>query len=132
MKVFDLAGGRTGLRHPEAKAAGFDPHTVETTTWDHKAYYPGAQQMTLRVTGDLGTGKLLGAQIVGHWRSEVAKRLDVFATALFQGMRVDELNDLDLSLYAAIEQSLGPRAISGSELVSRELITLSCRNVAAQ
>ena len=104
VKVFDLAAGRTGLRDHEAKAAGFNPRTVETIAWDHKAYYPGAQPMTLRVTGDIGSGKLLGAQIVGHWRSEVAKRIDVFATALFHGMRVEELNDLDLS-YTPPQQS---------------------------
>jgi hypothetical protein len=40
---------------------------------------------------------LLGAQIAGHWKSEVAKRIDVFATALFHGMTIDELNALDLS-----------------------------------
>jgi hypothetical protein len=27
----------------------------------------------------------------------VAKRIDVYATALFHGMKVEELNDLDLS-----------------------------------
>jgi len=29
--------------------------------------------------------------------SEVAKRIDVFATGLYHGMCVDEMNDLDLS-----------------------------------
>lgn len=87
---------------------GFDPLTVETSAWDHKAYYPGAQQLTLRVTGDTNTGKLLGAQIVGHWRSEVAKRIDVFATALFHGMTVNELSDLDLSYTPPLSSSWDP------------------------
>jgi NADPH-dependent 2,4-dienoyl-CoA reductase/sulfur reductase-like enzyme len=65
--------------------------------FDHKAYYPGAQPLTLGVTGDCGTGRLLGAQVFGHWQSEVAKRIDVYATALFHGMTVEALNDLDLS-----------------------------------
>jgi NADPH-dependent 2,4-dienoyl-CoA reductase/sulfur reductase-like enzyme len=97
VKVFELAIARTGLREAEARAAGFDPITVETQTWDHKAYYPGAQKLRIRVTGDRRTGKLLGAQILGHWRSEVSKRIDVFAAALFHGMGVEDLNDLDLS-----------------------------------
>ena len=108
VKIFDLAAGRTGLRDHEAKAAGFNPRTVETTAWDHKAYYPGAEKMTIRVTGDSESGKLLGAQIVGHWRSEVAKRMDVFATALFHGMRVDELNDLDLSYTPPLSSRWDP------------------------
>lgn len=49
------------------------------------------------MTGDRRTGRLLGAQILGHWRSEVSKRIDVFAAALFHSMGVEGLNDLDLS-----------------------------------
>jgi NADPH-dependent 2,4-dienoyl-CoA reductase/sulfur reductase-like enzyme len=97
MKVFELAIARTGLRDAEARIAGFDPVTTETETWDHKAYYPGAQKLRIRVTGDRRTGRLLGAQMLGHWRSEVSKRIDVFAAALFHGMCVEELDDLDLS-----------------------------------
>jgi NADPH-dependent 2,4-dienoyl-CoA reductase/sulfur reductase-like enzyme len=59
VKVFDLAAARTGLREHEAKAAGFNPLTVETVAWDHKAYYPGAQEMRIRVTGDADNGRLL-------------------------------------------------------------------------
>jgi NADPH-dependent 2,4-dienoyl-CoA reductase/sulfur reductase-like enzyme len=97
VKVFDLAVARTGLRDDEATAAGFTPFTVETASWHHKAYYPGAQRLRTRVTADLRTGRLLGAQMVGHWQAEVAKRIDVFATGLFHAMTVDALNDLDLS-----------------------------------
>ena len=69
----------------------------ETAPWHHKAYYPGAHRLHVRVTGDLETGRLLGAQIVGHWQAEVAKRIDIFATALFHASAVDVLNDIDLS-----------------------------------
>jgi NADPH-dependent 2,4-dienoyl-CoA reductase/sulfur reductase-like enzyme len=97
VKVFDLAVARTGLRDAEARAAGFDPVTVEAAPWHHKAYYPGARRLHVRITGDRRTGRLLGAQIVGHWQAEVAKRIDIVAAALFHGMAVDGLNDLDLS-----------------------------------
>lgn len=97
VKVFDLAVGRTGLRDDEARDAGFEPLTVEATPWHHKVYYPGAQRLHIRVTGDRRSGRLLGAQIVGHWQTEVAKRIDIFATALFHSMTVAGMNDLDLS-----------------------------------
>ncbi len=97
VKVFELAIARTGLRDDEARRAGFDPVTVESTGWDHKAYYPGAHELRIRVTGDRLSGRLLGAQLLGHWRAQVAKRIDVFAAALFHGMQVDGLNDFDLS-----------------------------------
>lgn len=97
VKVFELAIGRTGLRDDEARRGGFDPVTVESVAWDHKAYYPGAHELRTRITGDRRSGRLLGAQMIGDWRAQVAKRIDVFATALFHGMAVEEMNDLDLS-----------------------------------
>lgn len=97
VKVFDLAIARTGWRDGEARAAGFRPETVASSPNDHKAYYPGATPLQIRVTGDVTDGRLLGAQIVGDYRAEVAKRIDVYATALFHGMSVDGLSDLDLS-----------------------------------
>jgi hypothetical protein len=98
VKVFDLAVARTGLRDQEAAVAGFDPLTVGSTQFDHKAYYPGAHQLQLRITGDRTTGQLLGTQLVGHHNAEVAKRIDIPAGALFHHiMTVDGLSDLDLS-----------------------------------
>jgi NADPH-dependent 2,4-dienoyl-CoA reductase/sulfur reductase-like enzyme len=97
VKVFDLVIARTGLRDQEATRAGFDPFTVESSTWDHEVYYPEAREVRIRVTGDRRTGRLLGAQMLGHVHSEIAKRIDIFPTALFHNMHVEELNDLDLS-----------------------------------
>ena len=97
VKVFDQAAARTGLRDHEAVAAGFDPLTVESEADDHKAYYPGSHRIRMRITGDRATGRLLGLQLFGHRDAEIAKRIDVAATAIFHGMTVDALSDLDLS-----------------------------------
>jgi NADPH-dependent 2,4-dienoyl-CoA reductase/sulfur reductase-like enzyme len=108
VKVFDLAIGRTGLREAEAKAAGYKPMTVEFETWDHKVYYPGAHPIHIRVTGDDRTQLLLGAQIIGHYQGEVAKRIDIFATSLFHRMTVDQLSDLDLSYTPPLSSPWDP------------------------
>jgi NADPH-dependent 2,4-dienoyl-CoA reductase/sulfur reductase-like enzyme len=97
VKVFDLVAARTGLREHEALTAGFTPVSSTATPDDHKAYYPGAQTITIRVTGDAQTGLLLGAQLIGARGTETAKRVDTFAGALFHAMTVDAMNDLDLS-----------------------------------
>jgi NADPH-dependent 2,4-dienoyl-CoA reductase/sulfur reductase-like enzyme len=97
VKVFELAVARTGLRDHEAAQAGFNPLTVGSTQFDHKAYYPGAHQLHIRITGDRASGQLLGAQLVGHRNAEVAKRIDIPAGALFHHVTVDGLSDLDLS-----------------------------------
>jgi NADPH-dependent 2,4-dienoyl-CoA reductase/sulfur reductase-like enzyme len=108
VKVFELAIARTGLRAQEAQEAGFAPVTTELKTWDHKAYYPGAHSLRIRVTGDRHTGALLGAQIIGHHRAEVAKRIDIFATALFHRMTINQLNDLDLSYTPPLSSPWDP------------------------
>jgi NADPH-dependent 2,4-dienoyl-CoA reductase/sulfur reductase-like enzyme len=99
VKVFDLVAARTGLRASEAAGAGRGWTPVESTSTpdDHKAYYPGATPITIRVTGDAESGLLLGAQMVGRLGAEISKRVDLYATALFHAMSVDDLSDLDLS-----------------------------------
>jgi NADPH-dependent 2,4-dienoyl-CoA reductase/sulfur reductase-like enzyme len=97
VKIFDLVVARTGLRDQEAIREGFDPLSVDSESWDHKAYYPGATKVRIRITGDRKTHRLLGAQIVGRYGAEVSKRIDVFAAALFNDMKIEDLNHLDLS-----------------------------------
>ncbi len=97
VKVFDTAAARTGLRDHEAVAAGFDPITVASDADDHKAYYPGSHRIAMRFTGDRRTGQLLGVQLFGHRHAEIAKRIDIAAVAIFHGMTVDAISDLDLS-----------------------------------
>jgi NADPH-dependent 2,4-dienoyl-CoA reductase/sulfur reductase-like enzyme len=88
---------RTGLRDHEAQAADFQPLTVASQADDHKAYYPGSHAIHMRFTADQRDGRLLGLQLLGHLGSEIAKRVDVLATAIHNVMTVAEISDLDLS-----------------------------------
>jgi NADPH-dependent 2,4-dienoyl-CoA reductase/sulfur reductase-like enzyme len=97
VKIFGQAAARTGLRDHEARSAGFDPVTVGSEADDHKAYYPGSHRIRMRFTGDRPTGRLLGVQLFGHRHAEIAKRIDIAATAIFHGMTADAVSDLDLS-----------------------------------
>jgi NADPH-dependent 2,4-dienoyl-CoA reductase/sulfur reductase-like enzyme len=99
VKIFDLVAARTGLREHEALTAnlGWAPVTSQSAPDDHKAYYPGATPVHIRITGDQHSGRLLGAQLVGHRSAEIAKRVDTYAAALFHDMTVDGLSQLDLS-----------------------------------
>lgn len=99
VKIFDLVAARTGLKETEALAAdrGWVPVSTTSTPDDHKAYYPGATPISIRITGDQNTGALLGAQLIGHRTAEISKRVDTYATALHHGMSVDALSELDLS-----------------------------------
>lgn len=118
VKVFDLAIARTGLREDEAKEARFAPITVVSEFWDHKVYYPGAHRMYISLTGDQETGRLLGAQMIGHWQGEIAKRVDIFAAALFHQMKIEEINDLDLSYTPPLSSPWDPVQMSAQAWLS--------------
>ncbi len=79
---------------PRSHSGGLDPVTIEAAADDHKAY---SHRITMRVTGDQATGRLLGMQMFGHRHAEIAKRIDIAATAIYHGMTVDAVSDLDLS-----------------------------------
>ncbi|MDH4364739.1 MAG: FAD-dependent oxidoreductase [Acidimicrobiia bacterium] len=93
-KVDDIEIGRTGLGEREAAADGIDAvaEVIEGTTRAH--YYPGAAAMAVKVVAERGSGRLLGAQIVGG--PESAKRIDALAVAVWNEMTVDDFAQLDL------------------------------------
>ncbi|MEE4263946.1 MAG: FAD-dependent oxidoreductase [Desulfobacteraceae bacterium] len=112
VKIFGMVVAGTGLRDASAREAGFDPLTVETECWDHKVYYPGAHKMRIRMTGDRISRRILGAQIMGHVSSEVSKRVDVVATAIFNELKVEDLNDIDLSYTPPLSSPWDPVQIA--------------------
>ena len=93
-KVEDIEIGRTGLGEREAAAAGLDAvaDVIEGTTRAH--YYPGGAGMAVKVVAERGSGRLLGAQIVGG--PESAKRIDALAVAVWNEMTVDDFAQMDL------------------------------------
>ena len=60
---------------PSSVRSAAVPSTRTSAPDDHKAYYPGSHPLTRRITGDRATGRLLGAQLVGHLTTETAKRV---------------------------------------------------------
>ncbi|WP_440066566.1 FAD-dependent oxidoreductase [Streptosporangium sp. OZ121] len=94
-KICEYEVARTGLTTAAAREAGFEPvgGIVESTT--RAGYYPGAREMKIKTIADRGTGRLLGAQIVGQ--EGAAKRIDALAVAIWHEMTVEEMSGLDLS-----------------------------------
>ena len=95
VRVLHMAAGFTGLNSAQAAKAGFSFFSSVTTDPNHAAYYPGSRPMMIKIIAEDGTGRLLGAQIVGQ--DGVDKRTDIFATAIAGGMSVFDLESLDLA-----------------------------------
>lgn len=130
VRVFGLVIARTGFHDRDAQAAGLAPLSVDTVAWDHKVYYPGAKEMTIRVTADSITFRLLGAQIVGGYGTEISKRIDIFAAAIHHGTTVDAISDLDLSYTPPLSSPWDPVQMA-SQAWSRKSATLKSAAVQA-
>jgi NADPH-dependent 2,4-dienoyl-CoA reductase/sulfur reductase-like enzyme len=94
-KVCSTEVARTGLTEAEAARDGFRAvaATIESTT--RAGYFPGASPMTVKLVVEVGSGRLLGGQIVGGEGS--AKRIDTLAVAITAGMTAEDLLVADLS-----------------------------------
>jgi NADPH-dependent 2,4-dienoyl-CoA reductase/sulfur reductase-like enzyme/rhodanese-related sulfurtransferase len=95
VRVLHMTAGFTGLNSAQAAKAGFSFFTSVTVDPNHASYYPGSSPMRIKIVAEEGTGRVLGAQIVGE--DGVDKRTDVLATAIAGKMTVFDLESLDLA-----------------------------------
>lgn len=94
-KICKFEVARTGLTEREIQAIGLKYRTATTKTKTRAGYYPGAGWIMVKLLAEEGSNRLLGGQIVGL--EGAAKRIDVLATALTAGMKIQQIVDLDLS-----------------------------------
>lgn len=95
VKVFDLVVATTGWNEKRVKARGLNYQAIHTHPGSHAGYYPGSQQMSLKLVVDKDSGLILGGQAVG--KEGVDKRIDVIATAIRCELPAPELADLELA-----------------------------------
>jgi len=127
VEVLGLVAARTGLSAREAAAAGLAFDVSYTHSLDHAGYYPGAEMMHLKLVVERGTARLLGAQVVGE--RGVDKRIDVLATALAAGMKVTDLENLDLAYAPQFSSAKDPVVMAGfvaANVARGEIATVTC------
>lgn len=111
LKLFDMTVAATGLNEAAAKAAEIPFDKVVTFSPNHATYYPGASNMTIKTLFDPGSGKILGAQIVGF--DGVDKRIDVLATAIRAEMTAADLEELELAYAPPFSSAKDPVNMAG-------------------
>ena len=94
-KVCDLEIASTGLTSAAARQAGYRFVIGDARGTTTAGYWPTASPMTIRVIAEESTNLILGAQIVGG--PGAGKRIDVFATAIWNEMTALELAWTDLA-----------------------------------
>lgn len=116
-KVFDLEVARTGLTSAEAAAAGFDPERAVIRTRSRAHAHPGAAPIHVELVGDRGTGRLLGAQMVG--REGCAHRINAAAVALHARMTVADFSQSDLAYAPPFGPVWDPLLTAANQLLKK-------------
>jgi len=109
--VFNLTAAMTGASEKALKRANRPFRKVYIHPAHHAGYYPGAEQMTLKVLFHPETGKLLGAEAVGG--AGVDKRIDVLAVAIQAGMTVFDLEEMELAYAPQYGSAKDPINMAG-------------------
>src|SRR5215467_85607 len=117
LKVFDLAVARTGLCLEDAAVEGMPVVTARIEAMDRAAYYPTARKLWVKLVAERDSRKLLGAQVIGY--GEAARRIDVAATAITAGLRVDDVAQLDLAYSPPYGNLWDPLLVAAQALIRR-------------
>jgi NADPH-dependent 2,4-dienoyl-CoA reductase/sulfur reductase-like enzyme/rhodanese-related sulfurtransferase len=126
VRVLHMTAGFTGLNSAQAAKAGFSFFTSVTVDPNHASYYPGSRPMRIKIVAEEGTGRVLGAQIVGE--DGVDKRTDVLATAIAGKLTVFDLESLDLAYAPPFGSANDPVNTAGfvaDHIVRGDVATIS-------
>ena len=110
-KVFDITVGATGLAAKHLKRMGVPYLTSVTTSSSHAGYYPGAFNLTLKLTFAPDTGRIYGVQCVGV--DGVDKRIDEIAMLIKRGGTVRDLVRTEQAYAPPFSSAKDPVAIAG-------------------
>jgi NADPH-dependent 2,4-dienoyl-CoA reductase/sulfur reductase-like enzyme/rhodanese-related sulfurtransferase len=111
VQAFGLTVAGTGANEKNLNEHGFPFQVSYTHSGSHASYYPGATVMAIKLIFSPGSGKILGAQIVGQ--QGVDKRIDVLATAIQGDMTVFDLEELELAYAPPYSSAKDPVNIAG-------------------
>lgn len=105
-ELFEMNIARTGLGEVQAKDLGYKVITALHVAFDRTHYHPAHGIMLIKLIADADSRKILGGQAIG--KAEVAKRIDVIATAINFGATIDDMADLDLGYAPPFSAPIDP------------------------
>lgn len=109
--VFGTTAAMTGASEKALRRANRPFRKIYVHPTHHAGYYPGAEQMALKVLFHPVTGQLLGAQAVGG--DGVDKRIDVLSVAIQARMTVFDLEEMELAYAPQYGSAKDPVNMAG-------------------
>ncbi|MBN1319940.1 MAG: FAD-dependent oxidoreductase [Thermoleophilia bacterium] len=105
---------RIGLSEADLSDGEIPFTSVKIDTRTCAPYHPASEPMSLKLTAERGTGRLLGGQIVGG--AGAAMRINVLASALQAHMTVDQMAELDLAYAPPFSSVWDPVLLAARDL----------------
>lgn len=121
LKFFELSVAATGLNEKILKRNNIPYKTIIITKGHHAGYYPGAKDVVLKVIFD-ENGRIFGAQAVGE--DGVDKRIDIIATAIKGNLKVQELQEIEITYappYNSAKDLVNIAGYAAENILSRDL-----------
>ncbi|TVP84449.1 MAG: CoA-disulfide reductase [Alkalicoccus sp.] len=121
-KVFDLTAASAGKNEKQLRKAGINYKSVHIHPLSHAGYYPGAEQISMKLLFDPGQGNILGVQAVG--KEGVDKRVDVISTAIRGNLTVFDLQEIELSYappYSSAKDPVNMLGYAASHIAEEEV-----------
>jgi len=118
VKVLGVTAASTGLSSEAAERAGFRSVAAAIEGRFQARYFDSGASAKVKVIAERGSGRLLGAQIVGS--AEGALRIDVLAAVITARMTIREAAQLDLA-YAPPSGALWNPILVAMNALAREL-----------
>ncbi|MDK2951715.1 MAG: hypothetical protein PWQ77_1380 [Kosmotogales bacterium] len=109
-KVFNLSVGSTGLNKKTLKRLNIDFLESTIIRGSNAGYYPGSFPLTIKLLFSK-EGGIYGGQVIGY--KGVDKRIDVLATSIRAGLKVSDLEELELAYAPPYGSAKDPVNISG-------------------
>lgn len=111
IKVFGLTGASTGLNERAVKRLNISYERIYLHPNDHASYYPGATPISIKLIYEKGSGKILGAQVIGI--KGVDKFIDVIATTIKFSGKLEDLAELELAYAPPFSSAKSPINMAG-------------------
>jgi NADPH-dependent 2,4-dienoyl-CoA reductase/sulfur reductase-like enzyme/rhodanese-related sulfurtransferase len=117
VKLFDVNAAKTGLSERDAIKEGYEVATVLVPANDRAHYFPGYKEIITKLVVEKNTHLVLGAQIVGE--GVVDKPIDIIATAITLGARVEDLAKLDLAYAPPFSTAMSSTILTANVIMNK-------------
>ncbi|MEM2321035.1 MAG: FAD-dependent oxidoreductase [Candidatus Bathyarchaeia archaeon] len=116
-RLFDLEIGAVGLTEAFAERAGIDTVSMILSGKTKASYYPGALPITVKLTVDKETEKVIGAQILGG--EGVAPRINALSYAIMKEITLRELAKAETCYAPPLSETWDPITLTAQALIRK-------------